>query len=253
MHTEPDAVEPVLWSSRLSLAELDARLENAMRRVSGSIGADISYDRGRMNAMKDAAARALEAGQESAGPLFMRMGKGALEAGAFTVGRAVDLKAVAGEIMAEFHTEGTAAFQAARAALYTEALSHLRGLGLAEDHCKNVLEAAEATFIVPDKEAFTREALPLVSQFASPATQAAAAGLAGLLCCTLLTRMPPLGVIGGLVLGGGAYYLARGRLRGRAEQLLRQLPRILYHLLAAGLKSNIRRYEETVNAASKAL
>jgi hypothetical protein len=253
VHTEPGAAKPVLWESRLSLSELDERLENAMRRVSAGIGADISFDRGRMRAMQDAAARALEAGMDSAGPWFMRLGRGAFEAGAFTLGNSVDLKAMAGEIMAEFHTEGTAAFQSARAALYTGAMSHLRGQGFAEDHCKTVLAAAEATFAAPDADAFTREALPLVSGFATPAVQAAVAGLGGLVCCVLLTRALPLGVIGGLALGGAAYYLARGRLRGRAELLLQQLPRKLYHLLAAGLKANISRYEETVNAALKAL
>ena len=253
MHTNPNAVNAVVWSSNLSLSELDKRLENAMRRVSGSIGADLSLDKARMRVMKDSAARALEAGMESSGPLFMRMGRGALEAGTFPVGRAVDLKAIAGEIMGEFLGEGTAAFQTTRATLYTKAMSHLRDQGFAEDHCNNVLAAAETTFAVPDKEAFTREALPLVSQFATPVTQALVAGMGACLCCTLLTRMLPLGIIGGLILGGTAYYLARGRLRGRAELLLRQLPRKLYHMLAADLKTNIRRYEDTVNAALKAL
>jgi len=253
MPTESAAAKPVFWSSKLGLSELDNRLENAMRRVSGSVGADLSYDRGRMRVMKDSAARALQTGMDSAGPWFMRMGQGALEAGAFTLGRAVDLKAVAGEIMTEFHTEGMAAFQAAHTALYTEAQSHLLGQGLVEDHCNRVLAAAEETFSVPDQNAFTHEALPLVRQFATPATQAAVAGMVGLVGCVVLTRAIPLGVIGGLILGAAAYYLARGRLRGRAEMLLRQLPEKLYRLLATGLTSNIRRYEETVNAALKAL
>jgi hypothetical protein len=76
--------------------------------------------------------------------------------------------------------------------------------------------------------------------------------LAALFGLTLLTRMLPLGLAGGLIIGGGAYYLARGHLRARTEQLLRQLPRKLYQLLATELTANARRYEETINAALKA-
>ncbi len=245
--------KPVPWTSKLSLSDLDERVENAMRRVSGSIGFDISHDRGKMRSMKETAARAFEAGMESGGPWFMRMGQGALEAGTFSLGQGLDLKAVGGEILAEFYAEGTAAFQAARAALYADALAHMQGQKVDEECRKTTLAAAEATFSLPAKDAFSHEALPLVAQGIAPATQSAAIGLIGFLGLILLTRMPPVAMLGGIGLGCAAYFTARGRLRGRSEQLLRVLPRKLYQLMASELKTNVRRYEETVNAALKAL
>jgi hypothetical protein len=229
------------------------RLENAMRRVSGSIGFTIAHDRGRMRTLQETASRALETGMESGGPWFMRVGQGALDAGTFSLGQSINLKDVATEILSEFHTEGTAAFQAARAALYADALAHMQGQKVDEE-CRNAaLSAADGTFSLPAEADFTREALPLVGQTATPATQAGIGALAGVAGLVLLTRMPHMAVVGGLVIGGAAYWLARGRLRARSEQLLRQLPRKLYHVLATELKANVRRYEETVNAALKVL
>jgi hypothetical protein len=247
------ASKPALWKAQLSLADLDMRLENAMRRVSGSIGFDISHDRGRMRTLQETAARALETGMESGGPWFMRVGKGALDVGTFSLGQGLKLKDVGAEILSEFHTEGTAAFQAAKAALYADALVHMQGQEVDEECRKAALSAADGTFNLPAEDAFTREALPLIRQTATPATQAGIGALAGVAGLVLLTRMPHLAVIGGLVIDGAVYQLTRGQLRARSEQLLRQLPRKLYHVLATELKANVRRYEETVNAALKML
>jgi hypothetical protein len=247
------ASKPALWKAQPGIADLDMRLENAMRRVSGSIGFDISHDRGRMRTLQETAARSLATGMESGGPWFMRVGQGALDLGTFSPGQGLNLKDVGAEILSEFHTEGTAAFQAARAALYADALAHMQGQEVDEECRNTTLSAADGTFNMPDGDAFTREALPLVRQTAAPATQAGIGALAGVAGLVLLTRMPHLAVIGGLVIGGAVYYMARGRLRVRSEQLLRQLPRKLYHVLAAELKANVRRYEETVNAALKML
>ena len=242
-----DAVKPA-WTPALDTAILDERMDNAMRRVSGSIGMDITVDKGRMRTLKDTAADALEAGTRSLGPLFMRVGQGVFEAGFCKVGQSLDPKEVGAEILYEFHTEALAAFQAARAALYSEAETWLRGRSVSEDRCRAVLAAADGGFVPPDKELFTKVGLPFVKTIATPFTQAFLAGIAGFVCVFALTRAPHLGIFSGAVLGGAGYYFARRRVRARCEKILLLLPRNLYQMLATEWNSNIRRYAETVNA-----
>ncbi len=236
------------WVPEIDAAILDDRMDNAMRRVSGSVGLDISMDKGRMRALKETAGQALESGVNSAGPLFMRVGRGVLDAGLCKIGQSLDPKEVGAEILYEFHTEAVAAFQAARAALSAGALAFMRERGLGETHCQAVLAAADGVFAVPDKEKFTRVGLPFVKTIAAPSTQAFVGGLAGFAVVFGLIRSPHVAVFTGVLAGGGAYYLARRRVRARCETLLRLLPRNLYDMLATEWNAAIRRYAETVNA-----
>lgn len=237
------------WMPALDTSLLDERADNAIRRVSGSIGLDISVDKGRMRTLKETAAQALEAGVDSVGPLFMRIGQGVFEAGVCKIGQSLDPKEVGAEILCEFHAEAVAAFQAAKAALATEALAFMNARGMGEAVTQAAITAADGVFAAPDKELFTREALPFIKTVATPSTQAFIGGLAGFACVFALIRSPHLGIFTGVLAGGGAYYLARRRVRRRCESLLRQLPRNLYQMLATEWNANIRRYAETVNAA----
>ncbi|MDL2210046.1 hypothetical protein LJC26_04500 [Desulfovibrio sp. OttesenSCG-928-O18] len=236
------------WKPSLDTSILDERMDNAMRRVSGSVGLDISFDKGRMRTLKETAGDALNAGLGTPGPLFMKVGKGAFEAGFLKIGESLDPKNVGAEILYEFHAESTGAFQAGKAALYAEARDFLQQQGVSEEHCNAVLAAAEGTFAVPDKDAFTKVGLPFVKAVATPFTQAVLGGIAGFLCVFLLTRVPHLGFFSGVLIGGAAYYLARSRVRKRCEQILQLLPRSLYDMLATEWNTNTRRYAETVNA-----
>lgn len=236
------------WVPRLDTSILDQCMDNAMRRVSGSVGLDISMDKGRLRTLKDTAANALEAGMSSPGPFFMRVGQGVLEAGLCKIGSSLDPKEVGAELLYEFHSEATAAFQSAKAALSAEALGFLREKGVDKAQSQRIIAAADAGFSAPGKEVFTRVGLPFVKSAAAPSTQALVGGLAGLILVLALVRSPHLGVFTGVLTGGGAYYLARRRMRQRCENILRLLPRNLYDMLATEWNANIRRYAETVNA-----
>lgn len=236
------------WVPGLDCALLDERIDNAMRRVSGSIGLDISVDKGRMRTLKDTASQALEAGMNSGGPLFMRIGQGVFEAGLCKIGQSLNPKEVCAEILYEFHTEAVAAFQAARATLAADALAFMREKGAPEADAQMLIAAADGAFIIPDKELFTKEGLPFIRTIAEPSTQALIGGLAGFALVFAIVRSPHLGIFTGVLTGGGAYYLARRRVRTRCEAILRQLPRNLYQMLATEWNAGIRRYAETVNA-----
>lgn len=217
------------WAPRLDISSLDKCMDNAMRRVSGSVGLDISMDKGRMRTLKDTAADALDAGMSNPGPLFMRVGRGVFEAGFCKIGDSLDPKEVGAEILVEFHSESTAAFQSAKAALNAEALAFLQNKGVAEAQSQRIIAAADGAF-------------------AAPSTQALIGGVAGLVLVIALIRSPHLGVIAGALTGGGAYYFARRRVRQRCENILRLLPRNLYDMLATEWNANLRRYAEIVNA-----
>ena len=236
------------WEPNIDTALLDERMDKAMKRASGSIGADIAFDKGRMRMVKDTAIDALDAGLSSTGPLFMRVGQGLFEAGSFKMGKSISLQEIGSIILYEFHTEAVIAFQTARTALHTEALAYMQDRGMTEEHCKAILDAANEIFIMPSKDAFTEVGRPLVNIAAMPLAQALLAGLIGGAAAVALTRVPHLGVIGGAFIGGAMYCFARSRIRRRAEELAYLLPRRLYEMLRTDWNSNIRRYAETVNA-----
>lgn len=235
-----------IWKPCLDIAILDNRIDNAMRRASGSIGVDISVDKGRMRTLKDTAADALTAAGSSGGPLFMRVGQGVFEAGFCKIGASMDPKDVASEIMREFYAETVAAFQAAKAALATDALDHMQRCGLGDTQCRAILSAADGVFSVPDKELFTKEGLPFIKTTATPFTLALFGGIAGATGAFVLIRSPHVAVFAAGIVGALVYFFARGQVRRKCEKILRHLPRNLYQMLATEWNANIRRYAETV-------
>lgn len=241
-----------LWMPVFDSKDLDDRLENAFRRVAGSIGFALDRDRCNTMTLKNTAADAMDAGLEG-GPLFMRLGRGLMELGSYSPGAHLSLQDIAGEILREFYAEGTAAYQAAKSALYAGALRHTRNCGLSEEESRPILDSAEAAFSPPSKDAFTQQAMLLVRQPLSLVSQAFLGAGAGFILCIMLVRLPHLAAIGAAIAGGITYYICRNRLRARSEGLLRQLPRQLYDLLHTGLNTNTRRYADTVNAALKTL
>lgn len=241
------------WIPESVREELDKRMENAFRRVSGSIGYDISFDGGRSRALKDTASDVLKTGMESVGPMFLRMGRGLYEAKGLKTGPGLSLREIAGEILKEFFDEGSTAFQVGRNSLYADALRHVRGLGVDADHAKAVLSAADGTFVMPSREEFTQAAMPLCSQSFAPSTLAIVGAVAGFAPAVFLLRAPVLAVIGALAVGGLGFYIGRGRQRSAAAAMIQRLPRILYDLLLSGLNANTSRYADTVNSALKKL
>ena len=237
------------WTPVFTLDEFDKRMENAFRRVSGSIGFDISVDRGDTRVLKERAAQAFESGMDSAGPLFMRFGKSALDIAAYSPKGTVNLHDCAGEVLLEFFEEGNAAYQAAKASLYADALVHLEEFGFDAEHCKSILANADASFAPPSKEAFTRQGASFCKEGATPSMQAALGGGAVFAAIILLMRSPVVASLLGVLAAGAMYYFARSNHRAKAERLARNLPKRLYQLLLSGLNTNVKRYADTVNAA----
>ena len=241
------------WKSELTLEELDTHLENAYRRLAGVIGFNLNQDRGNTNLLKDSASQALEAGLDTPGPWFLKLGRGVLELGGYRPAGGVSLKDVSAEVMREFFSEGNTAYQLAKAALYADAARYMREQGIAEHLSQSILKAADDSFVLPSKDAFTQVALPLIGEGPSPATVSALAGIGGFAITIVAVRAAVLGALVGVLAAGVVYYMARGRLRARAERLLHRLPKNLYSLLVTGLKSNARRYEDVVNAGLEKL
>ena len=241
------------WVPAQVTSELDTRLENAFRRVSGSVGYDISFDSGRSRTMRETAAQMLDAGAESGGPLFMRMGRGLAEGRGLKLGPGISLRDMAGDILREFHNEGNTAFQGAKAALYADALSHMRGCHLDEEHCRAILHSAGEAFAPPSKDEFTRIAEPFCDQKLTPPVLAFIGAVAAFTLIIVFVRSPHLAVVGALLAGGLGFYSGRNRRRSAARRLLANLPRCLYDSLRSGLNANVNRYADIVNTALRAL
>ena len=237
------------WTPQICMEELEKRMENALRRVSGSIGFDIDCDKSRVRSISDSAGRAFDTMNDGSGPWFMRVGLGLLEAGSFKLGPGLSLKDMGAEILREFYNEGNAAFSLAQTALAAEARAYLQSLGHDDAYTLGLLEKAGQSFCMPDKELFTREAMPYVKESVSPAGWACMGALAGLAGGIALTRVPHVGVGLGLITGIAAFFAAKKSTHRRSEALIRQLPRKLYQILATEWNANIRRYADAVNAA----
>lgn len=237
------------WKPQVSLDDLDSRLENAYRRVSGVLGYDISFDHGRSRSMKDTAAQMLDAGLETPGPAFMRMGRGLLEARGLKTGPGLALRDMAGEILREFHNEGNTAYLTVKTALYADAREFLEESGLPAGQTDKILEAADEVYLPPSKEAFTQAAKPFCAQKLTPFGLAAICGLLAFGAVIALLRVPHLAIIGALLAGGLGFYVGRNRQRAAARALLQGLPRALYDILRTGLRSNIERYADVLNSA----
>jgi hypothetical protein len=238
------------WQPAVTTELLDKRLDNALRRAAGSIGFDISMDRGRMRTLTETAESALNAGLQTPGPLFMRVGSGLFAAGGMKMGESLDPGEAVAEILYEFHTEAVAAFQTLKTSLYADALAHMQGGNLNESHRAAVLAAADNDFAAPEKEQFTKVGLPFIKTGMPPSTQAILGGIAGFVCALLLTRAPIAGLLAGAAAGVGAYSFARRRIRRKCERLLWALPRNLYSMLATDWNAGIRRYADIVNAGT---
>ncbi len=242
----PDYAE---WTPPPVLQELDLRIENAFRRASGSAGYDISYDTGRSKAMKDTVSDMLQAGAETPGPMFLRVGSGMLQGRGLNLGVGVSPKSVAGDILYEFYNEGNTAFQAAKAALRADAFKHMSNSGITEAQAQGILQAAEAVFVMPAKDEFSQAAKPLCEQKLSPATLAFMGMIAGFAFCLALLRVPHIAFAGAVLGGGLGYYFGRNRQRSMARKVITHLPRILYDLLRTSLQGSAHRYADVVNSA----
>ncbi|MDL2316035.1 hypothetical protein LJC59_03025 [Desulfovibrio sp. OttesenSCG-928-A18] len=238
------------WTPSFSEADFNTRMENAFRRVSGSIGHELSRDRGNTRALKNSATSALESGVASAGPLFMRLGRGALDLSRYKVAGMVNIKECAADILREFFDEGNAAYHAAAAEMRAQALSWLQEKGLDEKHSAAVLSSADSSFQMPSKEEFTQAAMEFCNERVSPLTMAGLAGLAVAAPVVALLRSPVLAVLLGLGAAIAAFCFLRGARRARVEKMVHMLPRRLYDLLDGGLKTNARRYGEIVRAGA---
>lgn len=240
--------EPVnQWTPTLGTQTLESQLENALRRSLGSIGYEISLDRARMNTIKDSAAGALEDTFLRSGPLFARLGMSLSAVGTLSTGSNLSLKDMAGDIMYEFYTESTTAFLLGLTELAAEAETWLRAQGVADDRIRSVLDAAEKSYTLPDKERFSREALPFIHERISMIGCMVLGGLTGLALGIVLTRAPHVGVIGALIGGGVGWYLSKKRRCTKSLWLASHLPRVLAQSLFAQWKANLRRYAEIVN------
>lgn len=239
------------WTPDFSEEAFNKRLENAFRRVSGSIGFELSRDLGNSRNLKNSASNALQSGMDyNNGPLFMRMGKGALDIAAYKPGGTVDLKECAGEILREFFEEGKGAYLAVQAELHAGARAHLLDAGCSEAHVQSVLATADAGFTQPEKEDFSKAAADLCHEIASPVTKAVFVGALAFAPVIALMRNPIVAVVAGVAATLAAYYFIRNARVGKVQRMLHILPRRLYDVLHAGIKTNARRYADTVNAAA---
>lgn len=241
------------WKAENITAELDTRLDNAFKRVSGSIGYDISYDGGRSKAMRDTVSSVVQAGMDTPGPLFLRLGSGLLEGNGLNIGSGVSPRDVAAEIMQEFYSEGNAAFQTVKAAFYASAAQHLKSSGLEADARENILAAAGSAFSAPVKDEFMLAAKPLCEQALSPSSILCIGGVLGFILPLVLIRVPHIAVAGALIGAGLGYYMGRNRQRVVAARVAQRLPRILYDLLQRKLLSNSAKYENIVNSSATKL
>lgn len=237
------------WTPTLGTQDLESRLENALRRSLGSIGYEINLDRARMNTIKNLAAGALEDTFSRSGPLFARLGMSLSTMGTLPTGPDLSLKDMAGDIMYEFYTESTTAFSLGLTELAAEAETWLREQGVADDRIRSVLDAAEKSYTLPDKERFSREVLPFVHEGISMIGCVVLGGLAGGALGIVLTRAPHIGVIGALIGGAVGWYLGKKRRQAKSHWLAARLPRVLAQSLFTQWKTNICRYAEIVNAA----
>lgn len=237
------------WTPKINTHDLETRLENALRRALGSVGFEIDLDRARMSTLKDTALDALNEGMAQSGPLLARMGTILTAAGSVSVGPNLSLKDLAGDIMYEFYTESTAAFSLGLVELSTEAEGWLKAHGVAEDRVRSVLDAAEKSYCLPDKEQFSREALPFVHEGLSLVSSTGLGTLTGLALGIVLTRAPHIGILGAFAGGGLGWYLARNRRRAKSQRLVRHLPRVLAKALFTQWNSNLNRYAEIINKA----
>ncbi len=240
---------PAPWKLDEPFKELDAHLENAYKRVAGIVGFKMNQDRINLEALAGSARDIVDWNVAPTEPFFMRLGRSVHSVATYRPKGTLSLKELAAEVLDEFYREGTGAFQAVRVRLHGGAAAWLQDLGLSEERRRAVLAAAEDSLLPPSREEMTRQAMPFVQETVTPGTLAIVGGFAGFGLVIATLRHPLLAAVGA---GGGAalaYYLARNRLRTRAQTLLTKLPQELYSLLRQSTVANQTRYQDIINQA----
>ncbi|UQZ89887.1 hypothetical protein C4J81_11960 [Deltaproteobacteria bacterium Smac51] len=235
------------WQPQSNLPELDSRLENAFKRVSGLAGFRIGQDRMNTDALRSTAANIVDVSVSGAGPFFMRLGQSLGSACSYRPKGQISLKEIAAEVLNEFYNEGVAAFQAAKISLHTSAAKYLTEAGMDESSRNAVLESVDKSFMDPSREEMTMAAMPYVNVTITPGTLACIGLVAGMALGLVALRHPLFMLIGGIIGGGGAYCVARSKLREKAGTLLTRLPQDIYTILRQNLIANETRYIDLVN------
>lgn len=234
------------WQAESNLSELDSRLENAFKRVSGLVGFRVGQDRMNTDALSSTASSMVD-GFLECGPMFMRVGQSISQAAGYRPKGQISLQEIAADVLTEFYNEGVAAFQAAKIALHASAEKYLTERGLDEASRHAILDSVDKSFMEPSREEMTLAAMPYVKVLATPGTVACIGLIAGMALGLLALRHPLFMAIGGLIVSGVSYSIARSKLRDKASTLLARLPRDIYTLLRQTLISNESRYTELIN------
>ena len=239
------------WQLDAPLKEFDEHMENAYKRVAGIAGFKMGQDRLNLDALSGSARHIMDINLNSGEPFFMRIGRSVGTAATYRPKAELSLKELAAEVLGEFHNEAVGAFQDVKVRMFRQSSDWLKERGLDDERRRSLLTAAEESFLPPSREDMTREALPYVRQLATPGTLAALGGFAGFGLMIFTLRHPLFLAIGAAGGAGLAYYLARGRLRAKARDLMVRLPQDLYNLLRRNLVSNQTRYQEIISRAAE--
>lgn len=238
------------WKIQTTVKELDEHLENAYKRISGLVGFNLGRDRMNLEALSESAKDVLD-NLAAPGPLFMRIGGGLGAAAGCRPKTDLSLKEMAAEILNEFYSEATGAYQAARLRLRNEAEAWLKSRGVDEDSRRAALAAADDSLISPSREDMTRAAVGYVKELVSPGTAGIVGGFCGFGLVIATLRHPVIAVLGAVIGAAVLYYLVRKHLRSKTGLLLTRLPQDLYTLLKRAFIVNQERYEEIINKAAE--
>lgn len=238
------------WKSQSTIKELDEHMDNAFKRVSGIVGYQLGRDRMNLESLTGTAQSALE-NLASPGPMFMRLAGGLGAAAGLRPKTELSLKELAAEILNEFFSEATGAFQAARVRLHNEAEAWLRSRGVSDECRVKALGAADESLLNPSREDMTRAALGFVKEGLSPGTAGIIGGFGGFGLIVATLRHPVLAIAGAVVGAALLYYLARKSLRKKTDTLLVELPQAVYKIFRAAFIANQDRYQDIINRAAE--
>jgi len=238
------------WKLDCPCQELDEHLENAFKRVAGIIGHKMQQDRMNLQVLSGSARDIVDMNVAPTEPFFMRIGRSVATAASYRPKGAIDLKELAAELLNEFYSEATGAFQATRVRLREQAGTWLADQNVTEDQRRAILGAADDSLLPPSREDMTRAALPYIKQSITPGTLAIIGGFGGFGLIIATIRHPVLAFLGAAAGAGLAYYFGRSRLRTKAQTLLTRLPQDIYSILKQATISNQTRYQEIVNKKS---
>lgn len=209
------------WKTGLDTTILDKHMDVAMKRVAGTVGVDIAFEKG-----------------------FIKTRS---KSGMIKFGRSIRPDDISQAILTAFHAGAKLAFVEAKEALDTKALSYLKRQGLDEERRLAVLGAAGTHFAMPPVSVFHDIGNSFAKASVSPGIQTGLGGATGFLLVFMLTGAPQLAAFSGILIGGSAYYLARGRTRRRAEELMRDLPHGLYGMLVNRWNQGLAGYADRIS------